>query len=179
MSAKQLNELVADMLDVSRIEQGRMKFEYSDLNVEEVISDVVSAFTHVAKKKGLTLIKEDTKEVVIHSDKKKIHRVLVNLVSNAIKYTPKGEVHISHKVENDMIVIRVSDSGIGISKEDQENLFQKFHRIKSAETEEIQGTGLGLWLTKEIIQKLKGSIEVESIQGVGTHFIVKFPITRE
>jgi signal transduction histidine kinase len=108
----------------------------------------------------------------------KVHRVLVNLVSNAIKYTKEGEIVVSYKEDNDSVEIRVSDSGIGISKEDQEKLFTKFHRIKSAETEEIQGTGLGLWLTRAIILKLDGEILVESIRGVGTHFIVKLPVVR-
>jgi len=95
VSAKQLNDLVGDMLDVSRMEQGRMEFEYTDFNIEEVIGDVVTSFRHIAEKKGLTLIKEGLKEIIIHSDKMKVHRVFVNLVSNAIKYTPRGEVKVS------------------------------------------------------------------------------------
>jgi len=182
MSAKQLNELVSDMLDVSRIEQGRMEFSYTDFDIGEVISEVVYAFTRVAEKKGLTLKKLQEggpKEIVVHLDRMKVHRVLVNLVSNAIKYTPKGGVVISYQAKGNMVSIRVSDSGLGISKEDQEKLFTKFHRIASVGTEHIAGTGLGLWLTRAIIRKLQGKITVESIKDVGTHFIVTLPIVRK
>lgn len=178
-SAVELNDLVNDMLDVSRIEQGRMKYEYTDFNIEELISEVVDDFKQPAKKKGLSIVKEGLKEIVIHSDRNKIHRVLVNLVSNAVKYTNEGEVKISFDGAGDYIDIRISDTGIGISREDQEKLFEKFHRIRSKETEDVVGTGLGLWLTRAIIRELGGDISIESIQKVGTHFVVKLPITRK
>ena len=177
-SAAQLNDLVADMLDVSRIEQGRMQFEYVDFNIEEMIAEIVDAFRRVAEKKGLILKKEGLEEIVVHLDKSKTHRVIVNLVSNAIKYTKHGTVTVSHKKLDDMVEVRVSDTGIGISKEDQERLFEKFQRIRSKETEDIQGTGLGLWLSREIIRKQKGKVYVESIEGVGTHFVVHLPVTQ-
>jgi signal transduction histidine kinase len=179
LSAANLNDLVADMLDVSRITQGRMKFENVDFNVEEVVSDVVESFKDMAQKKGLELKKEGLKEIVLHLDKSKVNRVLVNLVSNSIKYTKKGSVTVSIKELSDRVEIRVTDTGIGISKEDQEKLFERFFRVKSAETNSIQGTGLGLWLSREIIRKQNGEIHVESIKGVGTHFVVTLPFVRK
>ena len=178
LSAANLNDLVADMLDVSRITEGRMKFENVDFNIEELISDVVMGFNKMAADRGLKLKKEGLEEVILHLDKSKVRRVLVNLVSNAVKYTKKGSVTVSLKKRKDFIEIRVSDTGIGMSKEDQEKLFEKFYRVKSAETEDIQGTGLGLWLSREIIRKQNGEIHVESIKRVGTHMVVTLPVAR-
>lgn len=179
LSAANLNDLVADMLDVSRITQGRMKFEYTDFNIGDVVSEVAESFRHIAEKKNIEVTTEGLEEIVLHLDKSKVHRVLVNLVSNAVKYTPKGTVTISYKLVKEYVEIRVSDTGIGISKEDQEKLFEKFYRVKSTETEDIAGTGLGLWLSREIIRKQKGDIDVESIKGVGTHFVVMLPVIRK
>lgn len=178
-SASELNDLVVDMLDVSRITQGRMKFDNVDFNLEEVITDVVEMFRHEAEKKGLVLKKEGLEEVILHMDREKVYRVLVNLVSNAVKYTKKGEITVSHKVVGDTVEVRVSDTGIGISKEDQDRLFERFFRIASDETKRVEGTGLGLWLSREIIRKQNGDITVESIKGVGTHMVVTLPVLRK
>jgi signal transduction histidine kinase len=177
ISAKQLDNLVGDMLDVSRIEQGRMKIDVVNINPVEILSEVVSGFKTVAKDKGLDLsLKHSIKNEVINVDPAKFRQVLVNLIGNAIKYTPKGDVKVNAKVEGGEMIFRVSDSGIGISAEDQKNLFKKFSRIKNSETAEIRGTGLGLWITKQIVEQMNGTITVESIKGVGTHFVVKFGV---
>jgi signal transduction histidine kinase len=109
-------------------------------------------------------------------DPARFRQVLVNLIGNAIKYTPTGDVKVRVQKKEDYIEFRISDSGIGISAEDQKKLFQKFQRISSTETAEIRGTGLGLWITKQIVEQMGGKITVESIKGVGTHFVVEFPI---
>jgi signal transduction histidine kinase len=182
IAARQLDELVNDMLDVSRIEQGRLKMELSQLNPVTAISDVVSGFVSVAKDKGLELNFSHALQTnqKIKVDPNRFRQVMVNIIGNAIKYTKEGEVRV--RVENEStggknkISIRVSDTGIGMSAEDQEKLFEKFYRIKSDETREIRGTGLGLWITKQIVEQMGGKISVESIKGVGTHFIVTFDV---
>jgi signal transduction histidine kinase len=177
IAARQLDNLVGDMLDVSRIEQGRMKIEFSEVSPAAILSDVVSGLLNVAESKGLKLtLNHQLGQHKINVDPDRFRQVLVNLIGNAVKYTPKGEVKIIAKVEDDKAIIRVQDSGIGISAEDQKKLFQKFSRIKSTETAEIRGTGLGLWITKQIVEEMHGQIFVESIKGVGTSFIVKFPV---
>jgi signal transduction histidine kinase len=103
---------------------------------------------------------------------------MVNLVGNAIKYTPHGEVRVLTSVTEIGLMIRVSDTGMGISAEDQQRLFQKFFRVKSIETQDITGTGLGLWITTQMVKQMKGTISVESIKGKGTDFILTFPIAK-
>ena len=103
---------------------------------------------------------------------------LGNIIGNAVKYTLKGKVTVTSYVERDTYIIRVSDTGIGISAEDQKKLFTRFYRVKSKETDSIRGTGLGLWITRNIINQMEGNISVESIKGKGTDFVISFPIVQ-
>jgi len=177
IAASQLDTLVNDMLDVSRIEQDRMEISKEELNIGSSVSEIISGFLKPAEDKGLKLILNNNAgdNVIINADPDKFRQVIVNLVGNAIKYTKEGDVKVEIKAENKNVSIRVSDSGIGMSGEEQKNLFKKFYRVKNDETTKIRGTGLGLWITKQIVELMSGSINVESIKGVGTHFIVVFP----
>jgi signal transduction histidine kinase len=134
----------------------------------------------VTKQKGLNLTLTHTlKDTRINVDPNKFRQLMINLIGNAIKYTPKGDVKVTAEQKESRVYFRISDSGIGISAEEQKNLFQKFYRVKNSETSEIRGTGLGLWITKQIVELMDGHINVESIKGVGTHFIVDFPVVSE
>jgi len=97
-----------------------------------------------------------------------------------LKYTPEGNVKIvieeEQTIKNNILHIRISDTGLGISAEDQEKLFQRFSRIRTRETADIGGTGLGLWITARIVSEMKGTITVESIKGKGSDFIISFPV---
>jgi signal transduction histidine kinase len=178
VSVQGLDSLVADILDVSRIDQGRMSFTFEKFNPEEVVREIADQLAVTAKEKGLTLscAIETGSDAFITADKSRLKQVLVNIVGNAVKYTVKGEVKIRLYAEKNRVVIRVSDTGLGMSEEERAHLFEKFFRIKTKETENIRGTGLGLWITKQMVEEMKGSISVESIKGVGSHFIVSFPI---
>lgn len=178
VSAQRLNALIGDILDVSRLEQGRMKFEFSDVDLNEAASTLVESFQMMAKEKGLELSFAGGENIPkISADSERLRQVLTNIIGNAIKYTPSGSVTV--KVFSDPIrkkvFLRASDTGLGISAEDQKRLFEKFFRIKSDETSKIQGTGLGLWITREIVLSMKGEISVESIKGKGTDFVISFP----
>lgn len=180
ISAKELDVLVADILDVSRIEQGRMVFTMQKQNPHALVEEVVASFMLRAQEKGLKLthdaqgIKDDQHILV---DAARLKQVLINIVGNAIKYTPKGGITVRESVEKGRLVFRVSDTGLGMSAEEQKHLFEKFYRVKAEETKDIQGTGLGLWITARIVQEMKGALSVESIKGVGSHFILSFPLT--
>ncbi len=176
ISAKDLDTLVADILDVSRIEQGRMSFKMEKFDPREVIENAVSALQIPAKDKNLTLSFSCQSNGIISVDKERLNQVLVNIIGNAVKYTVKGEVKVSQTIKDKRLIVRISDTGLGMSAEEQKKLFEKFYRIKSKETENIRGTGLGLWITKQIVKEMGGIISVESIQGVGSHFIVSFPV---
>jgi len=100
-----------------------------------------------------------------------LKQILINLVGNAVKYTLKGSVTLSVKEESDgNLLVIVADTGLGISPEGIDHLFAKFYRVKTDETSKISGTGLGLWISREIARQMKGDITVESIEGVGSHF---------
>jgi signal transduction histidine kinase len=176
IAAKQLDDLVSDMLDVSRIEQGRMTIEKENVSPIGIISDVVSGLLPVAEDKGLNLNFKHTLQnsEQINVDPDRFRQMMVNLVGNAVKYTKKGEVNVKLSLKGDDIEIRISDTGVGMSAEAQKKLFEKFYRIKTKETQDVRGTGLGLWITKQIVDLMGGKISVESIEGVGTHFIVTF-----
>ena len=178
-ASEQLDHLVNDMLDVSKIEQGRMKMEMKTISPVDVLTNVVSGLKKPAEDKGLILkFEQNLKEEKINIDENRFRQVMTNLIGNAVKYTKKGQIAVTTSTEDNSVVFRVQDSGIGISAEDQKKLFQKFSRIKNAETSEIRGTGLGLWITQQIVEQMKGKISVESITGVGSSFIVKFPLAK-
>lgn len=176
VSTKDLDFLISDILDVVRIEQGRMSFSAKPIELRNFLPDVIDSFNQLASDKGLTL-RQDISDgpLVINADETRLRQILVNIVGNSVKYTPHGEVVIKVSTTSDLVVIRVSDTGIGISAEDQKNLFQKFYRVKSDETKNIRGTGLGLWITNQIILGMGGTLSVESIKGKGTDFVVSFP----
>ena len=115
-------------------------------------------------------------------DKSRLNQVLVNLISNAIKYTPQGKVTLSAELwrgKNDMAKIKVSDTGLGMSAKDREKLFEKFYRVKTEKTANITGTGLGLWITRELVLLMKGEIYVDSIENVGTQVTVLLPLVKD
>jgi len=175
-AATQLNSLIGDILDVAKLQEGRMSFEMKEADVSQEIASVVESFMRPARDKGLTLTYVPATLPLISIDMNRFHQILVNLVGNAVKYTPAGSVTVSAGEEGGRLSIRVSDTGMGISAEEQQKLFQKFYRVKNVETREITGTGLGLWIVAQIVKTMKGVISVESIKGKGTDFIVSFPV---
>ena len=179
ISSKDLDALISDMLDVSRIEQGRMSFKLEKINPLDIIEGVVTSLVLPAKEKGLSISFDKTKiedSQYINVDKDRLKQALVNLIGNAVKYTNKGEIIVRQYKEKERLYIRVSDTGLGMTEEERAKLFEKFYRIRTKETEEIRGTGLGLWITAKIIKEMNGNVSVESIKGIGSHFIISFPI---
>jgi len=173
-----LNLLVADMLDVARIEQRRMPFNLIVMDPTAVITEVCGSLRAVAQGKGLSIscvIDPDTK---IKADGDRLRQVVTNLVNNAVKYSDKGEIAVTGKKENGNFVLRVSDNGIGMTAEDQAKLFSKFNRAAGERVRREVGTGLGLWITKQIVEAMGGKISVESIKGVGSHFVVTMSLAK-
>ena len=177
LSAQRLNNLVEDVLEVSRIEGNRLPIEMTIFDPGPIISQSLEEMRYSAMQKGLALNYVSPQTVLqIKADQDRFKQVLVNLISNAIKYTEKGAISVSVVVKKDKFLITVADTGIGMSSEDQANLFQKFYRIKNDYTKNVIGTGLGLWITLELIKRMQGKITVESIEGVGSHFTVHLPL---
>ena len=178
-SVDHLQRLVSDILDLTKIESGKMQMDFNIQGINEVIEEVIYTQQDVAKNRGLYLKAElDPKLSQVPFDKGRIIQVLNNLVSNAIKFTQHGGVTIKteNKSANNHIIITVTDTGKGIAEQDFSKLFQKFQQLESAEKNEKGGTGLGLAICKEIVLRHGGKIAVESTLGKGTTFSFVLPI---
>ncbi len=176
LSAKRLDGLVEDILNVSRIEQGRLTFEMEVLKPADVVESTIEDSKKTIEGKDLEISYKIKNVASIKVDRNRFRQVLDNLIGNAIKYTKEGSIKVTLDIKDNRVVIRVSDTGIGMTAEEKDKLFQKFSRIHSKKTENVSGTGLGLWITKQIVEKMNGEISVESIKGVGSHFVVSFPV---
>jgi signal transduction histidine kinase len=177
LETDRLNGLVNDLLNVSRIEQGRISYTYEVLDIREVIQTLVDQFGDKAHAKNLEIsYAKPAAPVVINVDRGRMIEIMTNLIDNAIKYSQKGTVVVSHKDSKGTATVSVRDTGIGMSSKDRERLFSRFYRIKNDGTKGVPGTGLGLWIIKQYIESMKGSIAVESMEGVGSEFIVGFPL---
>jgi signal transduction histidine kinase len=178
-SNERLIQLVENLLNVSRIESGRLLFNYEVMQLEDLVSDVIEELSNNAKKKGLRLNYKLSEELLpaLKIDEEKIRQVVMNLIDNAIKYTKKGSITVSLKKEDNNIQFCVADSGIGVSKEDLPNLFKKFSRGSGTSLIHTEGTGLGLYVAWEMIEAHGGKIWAESKgESKGSKFCFILPI---
>lgn len=169
-SITRLNDLVEDILNVSRIEQNRLPMVIESPDLLPILSGMAEQFSLLAKNKGLAFRYEPRTSVFVAADPERVKQILTNLIGNAVKYTPNGTVTLSVKETDDSVVVEVADTGLGIAAEALRDLFSKFYRVKTDATSRISGSGLGLWISREIARKMGGDITVESIEGVGSHF---------
>jgi signal transduction histidine kinase len=172
-----LIRLVNNMLNVSRIEEGRITFQEETENLSQPVRMVFSQFAPEVERKGLSYtldILNNIKDKVI-VDPDRIQEVVSNFISNAVKYTEKGFIKVKLVQNGNFVRLEVSDSGPGISKEEQQNLFRKFYRVESNVGKTI-GTGLGLYISKLLIEKFKGHIGVDSEVGKGSTFWFEIPV---
>jgi len=178
---QRLDVLVAELLDVSRLDQNRIQLDMQALDLKQIVQESYLSFADMIKKKGLSFGEEKSNQALpqIFADHDRLKQVFDNLIGNAIKYTEKGGIKISYTLEKNKLVATIKDTGIGMSPEDQRRLFEKFYRIRNDKTVEISGTGLGLWITKELIGKMNGEIKVKSIENRGSEFSVILPYINE
>jgi signal transduction histidine kinase len=175
-SSERLVDVVSDLLDVARIRSGKLSIEHSSVHIQDVIKAVVHELNASAIEKKIKLQLELPEEdIILNTDGNRLHQAIANLVSNSLKYTKAGDIRIRLEARTDRVEIRIKDTGMGISAENQKNLFAPFFRVEGKEMEATIGTGLGMWITKQLVELLKGSIAVESIRGVGTHIVVTLP----
>lgn len=182
ISADNLINLVYDILEVSRIEQARLDFTPKIISPSETIKGIVEELKDKAEQKNLTLgINVNETGHFIKVNPNRFRQIIVNLIENAIKYTLKGGISITVSADEarDRCIIEVKDTGLGISAEAQKKLFSRFYRVKTAKTAGIPGTGLGLWISKQLCEKMNGEIFVESMEDVGTKFTVVFPLAKQ
>jgi len=176
-NSDRLVDLINDMLDISRIESGRIHLKIQPLEIADLIAGAVDTFQAVADQSGHRIIAKAPADLCkAAGDRDRVGQVLMNFMSNAIKYSPEGgSVTVAALDDGEMVTVSISDQGIGIAKEDQTKLFTKFYRVDSSLTREIGGTGLGLSICKSIIELLGGHVGVESSAGKGSRFWFSLP----
>jgi len=178
-SGQGLLGLIDEILDLSKIEAGKMKLELADITLSEVSTDMRSLFSPIAKSKNLELLITSDKEVpAIYTDKMRLEQILKNLLSNAIKFTAKGQVSL--KIESNpaerMILFHVTDTGIGIPQIKQSLVFEAFQQADGSTRRRFGGTGLGLSISRELAKLLGGEIKLTSEENVGSTFTLSLPV---
>jgi signal transduction histidine kinase len=176
-SGRHLLSLINDILDLSKIEAGRMELELSSFHLPTAISNAVTLVRQRAMRHGIALgLDIDQRLDDFQADERKVKQVLLNLLSNAVKFTPDGgRVDVSAKLDTDKVEIAVKDTGVGIAPEDQASLFEEFKQLGKDSSRKAEGTGLGLALTKRLVELHGGEIRVDSAVGHGSAFRVILP----
>lgn len=180
--SERMQSLIQDLLDLSKIEQQNFKLDRSNVSVQKIIEDVIQMIIQKAEEKNIEFKTYIKSPLIVNADKLRLKQVFINLMDNAIHYTPAGgKVFITASETNDQVTVRVNDTGVGIGKEDISRIFERFYRVDKARSRNSGGTGLGLAIVKHLVEAHKGKVNVESKLGQGTSFIVtlnKFDSTR-
>ena len=176
-----LARLVADLLDLARIEAGSMRWQVDDVSIEDLIRNVIESMALLFENKGLRVTTTFSQPLArLAGDRDRLIQVMTNILSNSVKFTPAGgSIHIAVRQEAEpceQIVVEISDTGIGIPAMDLELIFEKFHRSDNKVTDTIEGTGLGLAITRQIVEHFGGRIWASSTQGEGSVFTVTLPL---
>ncbi|NQY74056.1 MAG: PAS domain-containing protein [Candidatus Margulisbacteria bacterium] len=176
VNAEHLRGLISDLLDLSRIEAGKIKLIYESFNVEELLDTVISSMTPFIQDKQLDLVlKIKDKTLEMEADKEKIRRILLNIISNAVKFTIKGSITVSCYVDGDNVKFSVADTGIGIMDHEKDIIFDKFRQIDASTTRQYDGIGLGLSIVKNLVELHKGQLKIESVYHEGSTFTFWIP----
>lgn len=180
-SGKGLLTLIDEILDLTKIEAGKMELEVGEVKLEGLNNELRSLFAPIAKEKGIAFIVETDKDVppAIETDKLRLEQILRNLISNALKFTKKGSVTLSLQKEAGMLLFGVKDTGIGIPKEKQQIIFEAFQQADGSTRRQFGGTGLGLSISRELAKLLGGEIRLRSEEGKGSEFILALPVDRQ
>jgi signal transduction histidine kinase len=179
-TSQHLLELINDILDLSKIEAGKMPLHPESVSVQEVVAEISESVLPMVRRKELTfeaIVEGDIPP--INTDRTKLKQVLLNLLSNAIKFTQDGRVTVRVSMsDGGRVRFSVEDTGIGIKADDLDSIFDDFRQVDQSHTKEYGGTGLGLSITKKLLTLLQGTITVESRYGEGTRFVVDLPSIR-
>jgi signal transduction histidine kinase len=171
-----LSSLVGDLLDLSRIEAGKIQLRFTPVSIPMMVRQVAQTLRNQYAEKGLTLEFDLPADLpTAYGDSDRIIQILTNLMSNAYKYTPQGKVVVRVRAKDEFVQVDVQDSGLGISPENQSRLFTRFYRVRTPETDQISGTGLGLSIVKSLVELHGGQVWVESEIGSGSTFSFTLP----
>ena len=176
-----LIRLVNQLLDLSKLEAGEATIRATKTDVVAFIKEIVLSFTPLADKKKITLeLNNKEEEILAYLDRDKFYKIINNILSNAFKFTAEfGKINVSIDANNSMVEIKISDTGIGIPVEKINKIFDRFYQVDGSHTRDQEGTGIGLALTKELVDLLKGNISVQSKEGEGSTFTISFPLGKD
>jgi signal transduction histidine kinase len=176
--AFRLNRMVTALLDISRLQHGRLVLDNELLDLQALIVQVLEEVRPTLSKHTI-VSHSDTPEIMVYGDVLRLEQVIQNLINNAVKYSPNGgTIYVSLLRQGDNIEVQVRDEGIGIAAKDQPHLFERFFRAHTSQYSSIFGMGIGLYVVKEIVNLHQGTIEVESVEGQGSTFIVRLPLVK-
>jgi PAS domain S-box-containing protein len=174
-----LTRLVNDLLNVSKIQAGKLEYLQEIIDIDELVYEIVEDFQHLATAHHRISVTGTTQQKIV-GDRDHLRQVFANLLTNALKYSPQaGQVEVSLSASHDTITVSVRDYGIGIPKEQQEKIFECFYRANAAESAALPGLGIGLYIAQEIVRQHGGTIRVESVSGQGSTFSVVLPLGQE
>lgn len=172
-----LTHLINDLLDVTKVQSGKLEFNLEEFSIYEVAQEVVANIQMTAQKHRIVV--EGKTSVYVYGDKERTAQILINLLSNAIKYSPQANRVLVSLIQLDNTArITVQDYGIGIAKENQQKIFERFYRVNGTQHETYPGLGLGLHIAAEIAKRQNGKLSVESVEGKGSIFCLDLPIIR-
>ena len=172
------NQIITDLLSLVKMDKTGHNINKQTVNINELLEQILKRLKPIAEKKNVEIVMESFRPVSAEIDETKLSLAVSNLVENAIKYnTDNGWVHVSLNADHKFFYIKVEDSGIGIPEKDQDHIFERFYRVDKSHSREIGGTGLGLAIARNAVIVHRGSIKVHSIEGEGTTFTVRIPLT--
>lgn len=177
-NGRQLLALINDILDLSKIEAGKMDIYMTDFDSAKLVEKALSTIIPMAANKGLKVVTKLEQAPYIHSDEDKINQILLNLFSNAVKFTDQGEITIEVTTDSENVHFAVSDTGIGIARENLLHIFDEFRQVDGSTTRNHEGTGLGLAICGKLASLLAGDIEVDSDTGKGSTFTLSLPLRK-
>ncbi|MGK5095278.1 response regulator [Deltaproteobacteria bacterium TL4] len=175
-NGQQLLSLINDILDLSKIEAGRMDVYNTDFDPAQVTERALDTIRPLADGKGLKISFHSEDLAIVHSDEDKVHQILLNLLSNAVKFTKRGDIRVSLSPSGSDVLFRVQDTGIGISEKDFTHIFDEFRQVDGSTTRPHEGTGLGLAICQKLAKLLGGDILVDSAVGLGSTFTLRLPV---
>jgi signal transduction histidine kinase len=180
VSNERIIELVNDMLNVSRIEEGRFGYTFGESNFQEVLDIVLDSLANTIKEKKIKFVLDRPKILPqIYMDKSKMILVFQNILENAAKYTPEyGTIRVGVEAGKELLRVKVADNGVGIPEADQQKIFSKFFRAGNVMRMQTDGSGLGLFIVKNIVNRHGGDITFSSHEGRGTEFVFTLPLNK-
>jgi PAS domain S-box-containing protein len=177
--ARHLLELINEILDISKIESGRLELKRETFDFGHCVEEVVTSLRHQAANKSITLENRSNSQTALYADRLRVKEILYNLLSNAVKFTPQGgNVWVESAQDDDFLNVSVCDTGIGIPEKEQSSIFDKFYQVEDSRKTSREGTGLGLSITKHLVELHGGNISVLSRPGQGSRFKLVFPLVQ-